>query len=57
MSLEITMSIHINNLRSILRQLVEVKVVVDEEDTKSIMLNSLPSKYNSVIFTLNQFAS
>jgi hypothetical protein len=57
MSTEITMSSHINNLRSILRQLAEVKVVVDEEDAKAILLNSLPSKYNNVIFTLSQLPS
>jgi hypothetical protein len=48
MSAKITMSSHINKLRSILRQLAEVKVAVDE-DVKSIILNSLPSKYNNVI--------
>jgi hypothetical protein len=31
--------------------------VVDEEDAKAIILNSLPSKYNNVIFTLSQLPS
>jgi len=31
--------------------------LVDEEDSKSILLNNLPSKYNNVIFTLIQFPS
>jgi hypothetical protein len=26
---------------------------VEEDDAKSILLNSLPSKYNSVVFTLS----
>jgi len=57
MSRKITISTHINNLRSILKQLTEAKVVVDEEDTTSILLNSILSKYNSVVFTLSHFSS
>jgi hypothetical protein len=30
---------------------------MEEEDAKAILLNSLPSKYNNVIFTLNQMSS
>jgi hypothetical protein len=52
-----TMSIHVNDLRSIIKQLAEVKAVVDEEDAKAILLNSFPTKYNSVIFTLSQLPS
>jgi hypothetical protein len=57
MSYEINMSSHIIIMISILRQPLEIKVVVDEEDVKSILLNSLSSKYNSVIFTLSQLSS
>jgi hypothetical protein len=57
MPTEATMSSHVNNLRSIIRQLAEVKAVVDAEDAKAILLNSLPPKYNSAIFTLSQLPS
>jgi hypothetical protein len=57
MPAEATMSSHINNLRSIIRQLAEVKVVVDEEDAKAILLNSLLPKYRSAIFTLSHIPS
>jgi len=49
MSTKIIMSSHINNLRSILKQLVEVKNGVDEEDAKDILLNNLPS---TILFLL-----
>jgi hypothetical protein len=57
MPVEATMSSHVNNLRSIIRQLAEVKAVVDEEDAKAILLNSLSPKYSSAIFTLSQLPS
>jgi hypothetical protein len=57
MSVKVTMSSHINNLRSLIRQLVEVKAMVEEEDAKAILLNNLPSQYNNVIFTLSQMSS
>jgi hypothetical protein len=41
MPVEATMSSHVNNLRSIIRQLAEVKAIVDEEDAKAILLNNL----------------
>jgi hypothetical protein len=56
-SVEVTMSSHINNLRYVLRQLTEVKVVVDEYNAKAFMLNSPLSKYENVIFTLSQLSS
>ncbi|KAH9312384.1 hypothetical protein KI387_027419, partial [Taxus chinensis] len=52
-----TMSSHINNLSSLLRQLAEVKAPVDDEDAKPILLNSLPPKYSNVVFTLGQMPS
>jgi hypothetical protein len=36
-----TMSSHVNDLRSIIRQLVEFKAVADEENAKTILLNSV----------------
>jgi hypothetical protein len=57
MSAKVTMSNHISNLRSLIRQLAEVKAIVEEEDAKAILLNNLPSKYNNVIFTLSQMSS
>lgn len=53
----ITMSNHISNLRSLIRQLAEVKSPVDDDDAKAILLNSLSSKYSNVVFTLSQLAS
>lgn len=38
----IKMSTHISNLRSLLRQLVEVKARVDDNDARGKLLNSLP---------------
>jgi hypothetical protein len=57
MQVEVTMSSHVNNLRSIIKQFAEVKAVVDEEDVKDILLNSLPPKYSNVIFTLGRLPS
>lgn len=37
-----------------MRQLVEIDSKIDEDDAKAILLNSLSSKYDNVIFTLNQ---
>jgi hypothetical protein len=51
MRVEATMSIHVNYLRYIIKQLAKVKALVDEEDVKAILLNSFPPKYSSVIFT------
>lgn len=49
MPADITISSHINNLRYILKQLAEFKAVIDVTDTKFALLNSQPSKYNSII--------
>jgi hypothetical protein len=57
MPVEATTSSHVKNIRSIIRKLVEVKAVVDEEDAKAILLNILPFKYNSVVFTLSRLPS
>jgi hypothetical protein len=57
MSVESSISSHVNNIRSIIRQLAEVKAVVDEENAKTILLNSLSPKYSSVIFNLSQLPS
>jgi hypothetical protein len=50
---EVTIFNHINNLKSLIIQLDEVKYMVDEEDDKAILLNNLLSKYNDVLFTLS----
>jgi hypothetical protein len=57
MPAESTMSIHVKDLRYIIKQLAEVKAIVDVDDAKSILLNGLPPKYNSAIFTLSQLPS
>ena len=54
---EIPLSSHINALMSLLRKLVDVGTKVEEEDSKEILLNSLSSKYNNIIFTLSQMSS
>lgn len=54
MSLGITMSSHINKLRSLIRQLAEVQATIDEDYAKAILLNSLSSQYENVVFTLSQ---
>jgi hypothetical protein len=54
MPTEATMSSHVSNLRSIIRQLAKVKAVDEKEDAKAILLNNLPPKYSSAIFTLKQ---
>ncbi|KAH9306605.1 hypothetical protein KI387_011009, partial [Taxus chinensis] len=54
---EVFMSSHINNLRSLIRQLAEVKAAIEDEDAKAILLNNLSSKYNNVVFTLSQIQS
>lgn len=57
MSDGITMSNHISNLRTLIKQLVEVGVVIDKDDAKAILLNSLASKYSNAVFTLSQMSS
>jgi len=57
MSVKVTMSNHISNLRFLIGQLVEVKATVEGEDGKAILLNNLPSKYINVIFTLSKMSS
>ena len=54
---EATMSSHVNHIRSIIRHLVEVKEVVDEESAKAILLNNFPPKYSSAFITLSQLTS
>lgn len=51
------MSSHINNLKSLLRQLIEAKTKVEDEDAKVVLLNSLPSSYSNVVFTLSQMST
>jgi hypothetical protein len=54
---ETRLSTHINELMSLLRQLAETGIKVDPDDAKAILLNSLSSKYNNVVFTLTQLPS
>ena len=51
---EATVSIHANNLRTIIKQLAVVNAVVDVEGAKTILLNSFLLKYNIAIFTFSQ---
>jgi hypothetical protein len=56
---EVSLSSHINNLKSLLAQLAEIdsESKVDEDDAKAILLNSLSQKYDNAIFTLTQMPS
>lgn len=53
----ISLSTHINDLKSLIRKLEEIEVKIEEDDAKAILLNSLPLNYDNVIFTLSQFSS
>ena len=53
---EISLSTHINELKALMRQLAEIDSKIDEDDVKAILLNSLSSKYDNAIFTLNQMS-
>lgn len=54
---EMPLSDHINSLMSLLGKLADVGTKVEAEDSKAILLNSLSSKYNNIIFTLSQMSS
>ena len=54
MDSETSLSTHINELRALMRQWSEINSKVDDDDAKAILLNSLSSKYDNVIFTLSQ---
>jgi len=51
------LSSHINELKSLIRQFADIGIEVDEDDSKEILLNSLSSNYDNVIFTLSQIPS
>lgn len=57
MNEETSMSSHINNLMSLLRQLSEFGTKVEDEDAKVVLLNSLHSSYSNVVFTLSQMST
>jgi hypothetical protein len=44
-------------LKSVVIELIEFGVKVEDEDTKTILLNSLSSSFNNVVFTLSQMWS
>ena len=54
---ETFLSAHINELKSLMRQLREIKAQVEEDDAKAILLNSLSSNYDNTIFTLSQLST
>ena len=54
---EVSLSSHINDLKSLLAQLAYIDCKVDEDDAKAILLNSLSQKYDNAIFTLTQMPS
>jgi hypothetical protein len=56
---EVSLSTHINDLKSLLAQLADIDSdsKVDEDDEKAILLNSLSKKYDNAIFTLTQMPS
>ena len=54
---EVSLSSHINDIKSLLAQLADIDCKVDEDDAKAILLNSLSQKYDNAIFTLTQMPS
>lgn len=54
---EVSLSSHINDLKSLLAQLADINCKVDDDDAKAILLNSLSLKYDNAIFTLTQMPS
>ena len=56
---EVSLSSHINDLKSLLAQLADIDSdsKVGEDDAKAILLNSLSKKYDNAIFTLTQMPS
>ena len=59
MAAETTTSGHIKDLKSLIKHLAlaEVSSKIDEENVKDLLLNSLPSTYNNIVFTLSQWPS
>jgi hypothetical protein len=53
----ISLNSQINELKSLIRQLGDTGIEVDEDDSKEILLNSLSSNYDNAIFTLSQMPS
>jgi hypothetical protein len=53
---ETTMPIYINNLKLLIGQLEKVGAKVEDEDAKSLVLNSFPSTYTNVMFTLSHMS-
>jgi hypothetical protein len=53
----ISLTSHINELKSLIRQLGDTGIEVEEDDSKAILLNSLSSNYDNAIFTLSQMPS
>jgi hypothetical protein len=45
---------HISTFRSLLNQLAGVNSKVDDDDAKAILLSSMPSSFDHIVFTLNK---
>ena len=45
---------HISTLCSLLNQHARIKCTIDDEDAKTILLNSMPSSFDNIVFTLNK---
>lgn len=54
---EASLSTHINELKSIIRKLAKIGNKIDDDDAKVILLNSLSSTYDNIIFTLSELSS
>ena len=57
MATNTTMSIHINDLKSLVKQFSKFDVNVEEDNEKVVLLNSLSSKYNNVVYTSSELSS
>ena len=45
---------HISTFRSLLNQIAGVNSKVDDDDAKAILLSSMPSSFDHIVFTLNK---
>ncbi|KAH9289447.1 hypothetical protein KI387_033564, partial [Taxus chinensis] len=45
---------HISKFQSICNQLAGIKVDVPDDDAKAVLLNSMPSCYSNMVFTLSK---
>ena len=45
---------HISTLCSLLNQHARIECTIDDDDAKTILLNSMPSSFDNIVFALNK---